>query len=225
MDSAGTPDRDAQEEVVALLAALGDVAVHVDHIAAVVGRSDAGALLDTLRSRGMVDDDGTGRYRLADPAVLPTGVAEERAAWTERVVEHLIGWLSEPEPPDPRRVAADLDLVTAGLQWAAGSRRWRHVLRLARALDPPLALSGRWGSWEDALGHGLDAARALGDQAGEAWALHQLGTRALGLGDAATANRHLATALGLRERLRDRPGAALTRHGLRIAERLGGGGD
>ena len=62
----------------------------------------------------------------------------------------------------------------------------------------------------------LQAARALGNRAAEAWALHQLGTRALCLLDTATARAALTEALRLREALGDEIGAAVSRHNLQI---------
>jgi hypothetical protein len=49
-----------------------------------------------------------------------------------------------------------------------------------------------------------------------AWTLHQLGTRALCLGETAVALDSLGEALRLREALRDRDGAAITRHNLSL---------
>jgi hypothetical protein len=60
----------------------------------------------------------------------------------------------------------------------------------------------------------LQAGQALGDQAAEAWALHQLGTRSLCLGDSGAAQTTLTQALQLRQALGDRAGAAVTQHNL-----------
>jgi hypothetical protein len=94
-------------------------------------------------------------------------------------------------------------------------------LRLARALDRPLALGRRWSAWLAALQVARESAAASGDAAGEAWALHQLGTRAYALGRPAAAVELLEDALHRRESLGDRPGAANTRHNL---EFIGGDG-
>jgi hypothetical protein len=59
----------------------------------------------------------------------------------------------------------------------------------------------------------LRAAREHADAGAEAWALHQLGTRAYCLGDVAGALTALYEALRLREHLHD-PAAAATRHNL-----------
>jgi hypothetical protein len=73
-----------------------------------------------------------------------------------------------------------------------------------------------------ALETGLAAAVAAGDVAGEAWAAHQLGSRALGLGDRATATDRLSQAIRLRESIHDDAGLQASRHNLGLA---GGGGE
>lgn len=93
-------------------------------------------------------------------------------------------------------------------------RAWAQVLRLGRTVETPLILAGRWGAWEAVLGNELRAAHGLGDRTAEAWSLHQLGTRALCLGDTFTARVHLSEALRIRESLGDIDGAAVTRHNL-----------
>jgi hypothetical protein len=62
----------------------------------------------------------------------------------------------------------------------------------------------------------LQAAQALENSAAEAWALHQLGTKALCIEDTATACASLTEALCLRESMGDQTGAAATRHNLSI---------
>ena len=58
------------------------------------------------------------------------------------------------------------------------------------------------------------AARATGDRASEAWSLHQSGTRALCLGERATARTLLNQALSLRETVGDIDATAATRRNL-----------
>ena len=62
----------------------------------------------------------------------------------------------------------------------------------------------------------LDAARALGDSAAEAIALHQLGTREICLGNTAAAVKLLGAALHLRTALGDAVGAQVTQHNLSL---------
>jgi len=64
-------------------------------------------------------------------------------------------------------------------QWAAEVGRRSEALHLARRLQHALALGRQWSAWAQLLELALTTARSFGDQAAEAWALHQLRTRAL----------------------------------------------
>ena len=87
------------------------------------------------------------------------------------------------------------------------------MIALGRAIDGAFAWGRRWETWGAVLVTVLRAAREDADAGAEAWALHQLGTRAFCLGDVAGARAALEEALRLRERLHD-PAAAATRHNL-----------
>jgi hypothetical protein len=89
-----------------------------------------------------------------------------------------------------------------------------QALALARAISPFLTLSGQWDVWKKVLDRALQAARRTGDQNAEAWALHELGTRAMGAGARDSAIAFLQQALELRRALGDRAGEAYTRHNL-----------
>jgi hypothetical protein len=111
-------------------------------------------------------------------------------------------------------------------------REGRHAdaFRLARALTGLLALLLRWVALVQAIRIALNAARALADTAGEAWARHELGTLSLGAEDAQAANRELEQALRLRKSIGDDAGADVTRQNLRVLEQAfgpqgGRGGD
>ena len=86
-----------------------------------------------------------------------------------------------------------------------------EILQLGRLLEESLVTSARWGAWAVALERCLDAARAIGNRSAEAWALHELGSRALCLGDAGTARALLNQAVKLREGLDDAAAVAASR--------------
>jgi len=90
------------------------------------------------------------------------------------------------------------------------------ALNLGRAIDPFLTLTGKWDAWKFVLEHCLTASRGKGDGAAEGWALHQLGTREMGVGVRDTALDLLNKALGLRQRLGDTVGVAYTQHNLNL---------
>ena len=118
-------------------------------------------------------------------------------------------------------MAEEADAILGVLEWAAQQERWEEVLRLGLAVEGALIQGGLWGSWAALGERGMQAARALGDKAAEAWHLHQSGTRALCLKDTSTAHAHLTEALRLREALGDWEGASVTQHNLEV---LGFGG-
>jgi len=72
----------------------------------------------------------------------------------------------------------------------------------------------RWQTWSDILNLILNAAKALNDSMTQAWALHQLGSRALYLGYANEARTFLSQALNIRQAIGDKAGLAITQHNL-----------
>jgi hypothetical protein len=110
--------------------------------------------------------------------------------------------------------ADELGNILGMIEWAAGRQRWGDVIALGRDIDSYLTLHGLWEGWRRMLEQVLQSARQLGDRVNEAWALHQLGTRALGLGLSAQAIDLLRQALRLRRELGDRTGMAFTQHNL-----------
>jgi TolB protein len=110
--------------------------------------------------------------------------------------------------------AAELGNLLGLITWAAGRGRWADVVELGRAVDPFLALRGLWASWQTVLEQVLAAAENAGDREAEGWALHQLGSRAIGTNDSVLAATHLRRALVVRQALGDTIGAAYTQHNL-----------
>ena len=101
------------------------------------------------------------------------------------------------------------------LRWGRTAAAPADVLRLARAADTIAAHACLWDAWREILEIGLASALSAGDRDGQAWALHQLGTRALCLEQHHDAGLQLREALALRELAGDRRGAANTRNNLR----------
>jgi hypothetical protein len=77
-------------------------------------------------------------------------------------------------------------------------------------------LGKRWGRWGQLWELGLAAARSMGDGAAEALAFHQLGTRALCLGDWFIAHTYLTEAVQRRVALGDEIGSAVSQHNLNL---------
>ena len=97
----------------------------------------------------------------------------------------------------------------------AGERKkWREVIQLGRALEKFMIFYKRWQTWSDILNLILTAAKALNDSKIQAWALHQLGSRALYLGYVSEAKTFLSQALNIRQAIGDKAGLAITQHNL-----------
>lgn len=102
------------------------------------------------------------------------------------------------------------------LEWASATGRNKIAIYLVKVLDPYLTLHGLWEARARALGHLMDAARALGDRAAEGWGMHQLGVGHVGGGQVAQARAMFEQARDLRLSLGDREGAAYSQHNLNL---------
>jgi Tetratricopeptide repeat/Divergent InlB B-repeat domain len=104
--------------------------------------------------------------------------------------------------------------------------RFEEQLRLARALHGLLAVSLRWLELIRSLRGALRSARAVGDQNGQAWALHELGTLHLCAGNLEQAENRFREALEIQNEFQA-AGWCATRHNLDCARRdryIGTGG-
>ena len=203
-----------QQQVLAALAAPPGLSLDTQHLASLAGLADPAPALEALLQRGLVQE-ANGRYSLAggvDQAAAEIWEAQPRA---ERALEHFTAWVDQRQD-NLDLLAQQTAPVLRLLEWAAQAGQWLTVAHLARTFSDALAQSGQWGAWARVLGWQLQAARELGDRQAEAWALHQLGTRALCLEDLPAARTSLQQALTLRESLGDRAGAAVTRHNLEL---------
>jgi|GEM_PF-1481357 len=205
----------AERRVLAALVALGGVPLSADHVAGMTGMAAVLPELERLERRGLVQQHS--------PTYSPAGglVASLGSDWAgeledirEGALVYFAQWAAQQQ--EAETLAASAEAIMAALSWGVKAGRWRQVWQLGHLLEGALALSGRWAAWEQVLGWMLGAARALGEQGLEGWALHQLGTRALCLGDKTAARAALTKALRLREMLGDEPGAAVTRHNLNL---------
>jgi hypothetical protein len=133
--------------------------------------------------------------------------------WVHRVITYFTAWSTRYQR-HANVLLEESEALVRAQQDAAESRRPGEVLRLGRLLEGALMIGGRWGAWANVLERCLGAARATGDRSAEAWALHQLGTRALCLGDDPVARSLLGDAVAIRETLGDADALAVSRHNL-----------
>ena len=203
-----------ERRILAVLAALDGAPLSADHLAALAGLADAQAALERLQHFGLVQAHSP-RYSLTGTLAEEVRRWWDVGRWAERALVHFVAW-AERHRTAPDRLLAEAEPILVALRWGVAAGRWADVLRLGRAVEEALALGRRWGAWEQVLRWILQAARRQRDRAAEAWALHQLGTRALCLGHVEEARRLLAQALRLRQALGDHVGAAITRHNLDV---------
>jgi len=135
------------------------------------------------------------------------------SAAREQLLGQLLGQVAK-RALDFDFVRDELGNLLGLLNWAASEGRWQESVALGRGLDPYLTLAGLWDAWGSVLRNASQAALALGDKSAQGWALHQLGTRQIGLGDYAAAEGLLEQALSIRQELGDETGAAHTQHNL-----------
>jgi Tol biopolymer transport system component len=201
-----------ERRVVALLAVFGDVPLRVEHLAALANISDIETVLEGLVQRNIVQTHSPS-YSLTGSLAKSWANLPELDALREKALSYFVEW-AEQNQQALTTLLDNGDAVRHIMDWATKAGRWEAVLRLAQAMDASFMLSGRWGAWHSVARNGLRAAHELGNRAAQAWALHQLGSRALCLGDTAAAQVDLADALNLWEEVGDQQSAEVTRRNL-----------
>lgn len=157
---------------------------------------------------------------------LPTGfrlTARRRALLSENdIFPKLVAYLLAGATRGQEFITNEIGNFLGALDWAVRAGRSGDVIALGRMIDSFLCLRGLWDTWGRVLDLVLQAALRVGDRATEAWALHQLGTRLIGLDNPAQATELLTRALKLRQKLGDSDGVAYTLHNLEILSPLVG---
>jgi len=150
----------------------------------------------------------------------PVDVLEELTESAEAVtarIDHakkLFEATAEGRLLDRNVLTGELGSLLDLLQRLDKADRYDEELRLARALHGLLVLAFRWLELVRSLRTVLGAARRARDVAGEAWALHELGTLHLAAGHATRAIDHLEAALALEEQVGNALDRCTTRHNL-----------
>lgn len=203
-----------ERRVLAAMVALGGVPVHAQHLTTMTELPNVEPVLEAMLRRHLVQAHGQ-RYSLTSTLSETTEQVSNLTSWREKALAYFTTW-AEQHRKEPKRIMEESDALMQMIDWAIKTGRWKDVIRLGRAVGVVLALFGRWGAWEQVLQWLLQAGSALGDQASEAFALHQLGTRALCIEEGPKAHSYLTKALELRESLGDLIGAEVTRHNLNL---------
>ena len=161
------------------------------------------------RRQQPVETSARGRCRRSAP---PNGRSE--AVGESR--HHLLHRMGRTAPAKRGHPAGG---IRSALVRAAERRRRAAVGRSPAVGTASRGSPGRrraLGRLGDHLERCLAAAKATADRSAEAWALHEIGTRALCVADSARARAHLGQAVKLREALQDDTAAAASRRNLRL---------
>ena len=207
-----SPIDEKQRRALLALTALRGVPLPAQEVSGLAEVPDLEASLTALVRRGLVVV-GHARYQLADGVADRLRRREDLKPWVNRAVTYFTAW-AERHHRSAATLLEESEALLRTQQYAAEARRWGEVFRLGRILDGALVIGSRWGAWAIAIDRCLAAAKATGDRAAEAWALHQAGTLALCTGEPEIARAMLGQALKLREGLPDDAAAAATRGNL-----------
>jgi len=216
--SASASRKRQQKLILAILAALKALAMTPEQLARlssplITSPVETRQVLQSLEQLRLVQREGNAYAlapNLAESLEQRWPIAQSRGILLERYVAWVQQRSAEAIPPE------DIDPMQYLATWAVSQGRYEAANLLAQAIEPQLMRSQRWGAWFLLLGSMLQASRALADPTQTAWALHQLGTRALCLGDRDTALNALSEALELRQGLGDANAIAVTRHNLEL---------
>ncbi len=202
---------DRDRAALAAFAAVGCAPLETSEVGAIAG-TEAAAALGGLQDRRLVGFDGKrSRVRGGIAAALAMSFlgllpAEAAAQAFLQIAAH-----SQSDV-----LVAHSDAIAGAMKHAVLSGKFAHVAALAHRAGDAVALSGRWGRWDEMLGHALSAAKGGHDVAGEAWALHQIGSSALAIGNFVAARSALEAAAHIRASLGDPNALAVTQHNLNV---------
>lgn len=202
---------ETERQVIALLAAAGGNTVALEHIKTIFKNGDVQKNIQQLMSLGLVQAHSP-RFSLTGTLAASIAGTWDLTVWQDTLLRYAIDWLSQQ--PAGALVEESSGLLMHTLKNAGDRKKWREVIQLGRALEKFMILFKRWQSWSDILNLILTAAKALNDSKTQAWALHQLGSRALYLGYASQAKTFLTQALNIRQAIGDKAGLAITQHNL-----------
>ncbi len=205
---------ETQRIILDLLAVMGGVGLDSEQVKNITNQQNYLGILEYLRRRHLVQFAGS-RYSTSNTIIEILPPEWKLTAPIDSAINYFVNW-AEKHQKQPKNLLLEIDAIAQILEVAVRCSRWQEVLRLVKAVEGPLALSKRWGLWEQVLQRGLQASQAVRDQASEAWALHQLGTRALCFEQNSTASTYLARAIQLRKSLGDETAVAATRHNFNL---------
>ena len=204
-------DERQRRALLALISVPG-VPLTVHHISAIAEVTDLEPGIQALLGLGLVVRDNA-RYQAAAGVADRLRRREDLKPWIHRAITYFTAWTARFQR-NPNVLLEEAEALLRTQQSAAETRRSGEVLRIGRLVEGALIVGGRWGAWANVLERCLDAARATGDRSAEAWAMHQLGTRAVCVGDDSVARSLLGDAVAIRQTLGDTGALAASRQNL-----------
>ncbi|ARV59462.1 hypothetical protein BZZ01_13230 [Nostocales cyanobacterium HT-58-2] len=204
----------SERAILDILTILGDIGLESEQVSDITQLSDTFSALEKLRRHHLVQLDGS-RYQVNRTVLEVLPPEWQLSASLEKAIAYFVHW-AERHQQQPTILLSEIDAIAQIIEVAVKDSRWKDVLRLTKIVEGSLALSKRWGLWGQVLQRGLQASQAERNQADLAWALHQLGTRALCLEEYSTAENYLTQAIQLRQSLGDDRGVAATRNNLSL---------
>lgn len=196
------------------LEAVAPASLSVEDAAAIAELDEPAADLEALAHRGLARVEDA-RYRAAGGLGAAAFARDDRETWRDRALDHLAAGARNRGKTWPD--AGSVDALLGALDRAVEKERWGDAVAIARAVGPALAVEGLWAAWGEVLERALDAARAADDRAGEAWALHERGSKALAEDEIERAVHDLERAVEIRDAIGDDEGAAASRRNLAVA--------
>ncbi|WP_017316412.1 NB-ARC domain-containing protein [Mastigocladopsis repens] len=206
----------SERTILDLLTVMGSVGLESEQVTDITQIPDAFSTLETLHRRHLVQLNGS-QYKVSKTIVEVLPPEWKLTAPLEKAIAYFVDWI-ERYQQQPNILLSKIDAIVQILEVAVRASRWKEVLRLVKAVESTVALSKQWGLWGQLLQRGLQASQAQRDKAAEAWALHQLGTRALCLEENTTAKNYLTKAIQLWQSLGDERGVAVTRHNFNLLD-------
>lgn len=204
------------------LAAFDGAPVPADRVAAATGDEDVSSALARL-SAASIAPSNSPTYAFSPLLLEAAEEVWDLESQRRSAVAGLTAWLGAGAAGADAVEAAPM--VLEAMDWTASTEYHDEAVKLASGIEGPLALAGMWGSWERALRTVRSSALDTGDDAALGWALHQLGTRALCLGDRSSADQLLRQALSIRESVGVQSAIETTRHNLDLLMPPGSGSD
>ena len=203
-----------EQKILSVAALTPGVSMTPEWLSAALGGENVETALERLKSLGLLFANSP---RLRLPSGLRLAARRASVLDADSLVPRLVEFLTAPLKNNPQNwehIEAELGNFFGALDSSMRLRAWADVIRLGRALDPYLTLHGLWDAWETVLGLISAAARNSGESATQAWTLHQMGIREIGVGARARALGFLKQALELRRGMGDAAGMAFTQHNI-----------